>query len=318
MPTSFGTTTITVTATQGDSTGYAQVDVNTSTLPGTTVLERHRPDRRRQRAGHVPVPDRSRLPAWRVRPARLTVNQTATDVYMTGQIRNLGATFGNFGAQLLDIYVHDPAARSDLDRGGVPDAQLHDRPRRRVERAARGPGLRLAGLGRRRRAARSARRRSSRTGRAGTVTLVVPTSAFGTVGPGWVFTRRADRPGRLQRRSGARRSPSPPVRTRSASARAGGTSPICSVDPRTVPKVMDTITPTGVSQVDRARPDARAGRAPGRDRALAASCRSRAGAPTRPAPSRAIREPRDDEVEPGLFGLRCARPPRRASRTRAS
>jgi glucoamylase len=28
----------------------------------------------------------------------------------------------------------------------------------------------------------------------------------------------------------------------------GGTSPICSVDPSTVPKVMDTITPQGVSQ----------------------------------------------------------------------
>ena len=28
----------------------------------------------------------------------------------------------------------------------------------------------------------------------------------------------------------------------------GGTSPICSVDPGTVPKVMDTVTPPGVSQ----------------------------------------------------------------------
>ena len=29
---------------------------------------------------------------------------------------------------------------------------------------------------------------------------------------------------------------------------AGGTAPICGVDPNTLPKLMDTITPAGVSQ----------------------------------------------------------------------
>ncbi|MFL5860084.1 MAG: hypothetical protein ACJ780_04790, partial [Solirubrobacteraceae bacterium] len=33
-----------------------------------------------------------------------------------------------------------------------------------------------------------------------------------------------------------------------------GTSPICSVDPNTVPKVMDTITPAGVSQATELNP----------------------------------------------------------------
>ena len=41
----------------------------------------------------------------------MTVNQAATDVYLTVQIRNLATTFGAaFGAQLLDFYVRNPAA----------------------------------------------------------------------------------------------------------------------------------------------------------------------------------------------------------------
>ena len=35
---------------------------------------------------------------------------------------------------------------------------------------------------------------------------------------------------------------------------AGGTSPICSVDPNTVPKAMDVLTPAGVSQADELDP----------------------------------------------------------------
>jgi len=35
---------------------------------------------------------------------------------------------------------------------------------------------------------------------------------------------------------------------------AGGTSPICAVDPATVPKAMDVFTPAGVSQADELDP----------------------------------------------------------------
>jgi len=80
---------------------------------------------------------------------------------------------------------------------------------------------------------------------AGTVTLVMPTSAFGTVGPGWVFTVALTGQG----------AGSPPVRNFTQPAGmysfgvcpSGDTAPICSVNPNSVPEVMDTITPTGVS-----------------------------------------------------------------------
>ena len=47
------------------------------------------------------------------------------------QTRDLTPTFGSpLGAQLVDVYVHDPGAVDDLDRGVVPAAQLPDRARR--------------------------------------------------------------------------------------------------------------------------------------------------------------------------------------------
>jgi glucoamylase len=81
---------------------------------------------------------------------------------------------------------------------------------------------------------------------AGTVTLVMPTSAFGTVGSGWAFTVALAGQG----------SGSPPVRNFTATADqfsfgvcpAGGTSPICSVNPNGVATVMDTVPPSGAGQ----------------------------------------------------------------------
>jgi glucoamylase len=80
-----------------------------------------------------------------------------------------------------------------------------------------------------------------------TATLIVPVSAFGTVGSGWVFTVALT--GQEGSSSDQARSftPTPGAFTFGVCA-SGGASPICSVDPGTVPNVMDTVTPTGVSQ----------------------------------------------------------------------
>ena len=82
---------------------------------------------------------------------------------------------------------------------------------------------------------------------AGTVTLVLPTSAFGTVGSGWVFTVAltgqngfsADQARGFTPTRGRRHVRRLPVRRH---------RPICSVDPSTMPEVIDTITPAGVDQ----------------------------------------------------------------------
>jgi glucoamylase len=81
----------------------------------------------------------------------------------------------------------------------------------------------------------------------GTITLIVPQSVFGTVGPGWIFTLALTGQNGFNSYQARDFTATPGGYTFGVCA-PGGTSPICSVDPNSVPKVMDTITPAEVSQ----------------------------------------------------------------------
>jgi glucoamylase len=81
----------------------------------------------------------------------------------------------------------------------------------------------------------------------GTITIAVPEAQFGTPGPGWGFTVV------LTGQDGfspdqARAFTSTPGPFTFGVCAPGGTQPICTFDPNSVPKAMDVITPAGVSQ----------------------------------------------------------------------
>ena len=125
----------------------------------------------------MPIP-----PIRRSRPGAfdllgLQVSQTTSDVYIRAKIRNLASTFGsNFGAQLLDVYVRDPAAASHSTTAAFAQRNY-------------------------------------------------------TIAPVDAWSERLEAQG-----------------FSFGVCTSGASSPICSVDPSTVPKVMDTVTPAGVSQ----------------------------------------------------------------------
>jgi len=80
-----------------------------------------------------------------------------------------------------------------------------------------------------------------------TITIALPESAFGTPGPGWTFTLA------LAGQDGyspdlARAFAATPQPYSFGVCPVGGSARICSADPGSVAKVMDTITPPGVSQ----------------------------------------------------------------------
>jgi glucoamylase len=86
-----------------------------------------------------------------------------------------------------------------------------------------------------------------------TATIVLPRSAFGSVGSGWIFTitlTGQDGTNSTQLRAFA----ATPQDFAFGVCATSETSPICQVDPNTVPKVMDTITPAGVSQAAELNP----------------------------------------------------------------
>jgi glucoamylase len=246
LPASFGTTSITVTASLGDSTGYAQTLVTDVTLPGSSVLSVTDPTGDDNGPGTYAYPTDSAFAPGGFDLTGLQVSQTATDVYIQAKIRNLVSTFGNpFGAQLLDVYVHNPAATSTSTAAAYPIMNYAIAPAdawsQEIEAQGFGSVIWVDPSG-----ASLGTAQLVADDPSGTATLILPRAALGSVASGWTFTIALTGQG----------SGSPPVRGFTATpgqftfgvCGPGQTSPICSLNPNSVPDVMDTIPPSGVSQ----------------------------------------------------------------------
>jgi glucoamylase len=181
------------------------------------------------------------------------VNETATDVYIQTTLRNLVATFGNnFGAQLLDIYIRNPSASPTSTAAPFTTRNYTIAPAdawtERIEAQGFAAPIWLnaanASLG-------SAQFIPDDP--SGTATLVLPRAAFGDPGSGWVFTVALT--GQDGFSSDQARAFTQPAGDFSFGVcTPGATSPICAVDPNTVPKVMDTVPPPGVDQASELNP----------------------------------------------------------------
>ncbi|HXO07420.1 MAG TPA: glucodextranase DOMON-like domain-containing protein [Solirubrobacteraceae bacterium] len=247
LPSNFGSTTITVTATLGDRTAYDQLSVTDVALPGTSVLSVMDPTGDDNGPGTYAYPTASDFHAGAFDLTGMKVSETDSDVYIQVSLANLDPTFGAaFGAQLLDVYVRNPAASNFstsaafLSRNysiAAPDAWSE-----RVEAQGFAPVVwddaSGASLG-------SAQLVADQTSK--TATVILPRSAFGDVGSGWVFTATLTGQDGFSSDQARAFTATPGPDTFGVCATAGS-SPICALGPNTVPKVMDTITPPGVSQ----------------------------------------------------------------------
>ena len=181
---------------------------------------------------------------------KFQVYDTGTTVTFRVQTADLTPTFGSTnGAQLVDVYVGQPGAAATSTASSLPGDELPGLPG--LEPPDRGAGLhRQQDHGCVRRV--DGNRDGGRERGLALHTFSVDKAALGgTPASGWTFTVT------LTGQDGTARSrPDPSLHqharcsTPSACARAGASSPLCAADPNTVPKVMDTITPTGVTQSD--------------------------------------------------------------------
>jgi glucoamylase len=258
VPVSFGSNVITVTATTagGRSTGYAQVTV-TNEGGGSTILDV--PDARGDGVGTDNGPGTYQYPtaadfqAGAFKITRFQVLSDGTYVYLRTTLANLDPTFGaTDGAQLLDVYVHVPGASSTstqaafASRNYTISASGAWSQRLEVQGfaapvwagpsgAAIGTPLVLAN-------------QSDRT-----ITIALPEAQFGTPASGWGFSVV------LTGQDGfssdqARAFTQYPGAYTFGVCPSGDTAAICEVDPSTVPKAMDVITPPGVSQAAELNP----------------------------------------------------------------
>ena len=176
-----------------------------------------------------------------------------TTVYLRATLANLDPTFGaDFGAQLLDVYVHNPGASPTSTQAAFPSRNYTIASAgvwsERVEAQGFAAPAWVDANGNTVGTAFMLTDDASRT-----VTIALPQAQFGTPGSGWAFSVVLTGQDGFSSDQARAFTATPGAFTFGVCA-AGGTSPVCSVDPATVPKAVDVITPTGVSQAAELNP----------------------------------------------------------------
>jgi len=259
VPITGGTTALNVVAVSpGGATAHAERSVASYFTPGTVLLDAADPDGDDNGPGNYAYPTASAFQPGAYDIEEFQVIDAGDSVVFRLKTRDLTPTFGSpLGAQLVDVYVHDPsAAPGDTSTAAAyasrnytiaPDAAWS----RRIEAQgfgsqyvdAHGATLGTVAIG-----ANQILR---------LITFSVPKASLGPVGPGWGFTVVL-----------AGQDGYSPDLARAFTLTPGGysfgvcasdnpgltTDPHCTVngtnDPTKVPKAMDVLTPPGVSQAD--------------------------------------------------------------------
>ena len=248
VPVSFGSNAITVTATAngGRSTGYAQVTV-TNEGGGSTVLDVTDPSGDDNGPGTYQYPTASDFHAGAFDMTRFQVLSDGTFSYLRATLRNLDPTFGQTdGAQLLDVYVHVPGAASTSTQAAFASRNYAIASAgawsQRVEvQGFASPVWVNAGGG----SVGTAFALAVQADK--TITIALPEAQFGTPGSGWGFSVVLTGQDGFSPDQARSFTPTPGAFSFGVCA-SGGTAPVCSADPNTVPKAVDVLTPAGVSQ----------------------------------------------------------------------
>jgi glucoamylase len=251
VPINGGTLVLDVVATARDGgTAHVQRTVVLDFTPGTVLLDVGDPDGDDNGPGNYAYPTSSNFQPGAFDLQQFQVLDDGSNVIFRVRTRNLSPTFGSpLGAQLVDVYVHDPAA---------PPAQTSTAasfPQRNYAIAAGSAWSRLLevqGFGQ--------RYVDAGGNTLGTITIrgneisrfitfSVPKASLGQPGPGWGFTVVLTGQDGFSQDQARGFAPTPQEFQFGVCA-AASDNPHCTVNPGTVPKAMDVLTPAGVLQSD--------------------------------------------------------------------
>jgi C-terminal binding-module, SLH-like, of glucodextranase/Glucodextranase, domain B len=242
VPIGFGSNAIIVGASTNGlgSTGYAQVTVSNEG-GGTTVLDLTDPAGDDNGPGTYQYPTSSNFQPGAFDVTRFQVLSDGTTAYLRTTIANLTPTFGQTdGAQLLDVYVHVPGAATTSTAAAFPSRNYTI-----TSSGAWSQMLEVQGFAAPGNTVGTPQVLASQSD--GTITIALPEAQFGTPSAGWGFSVV------LTGQDGFS-----PDQARGFAATAqdflfgvcapGGSQPICTFDPGSVPKAVDVLTPPGVMQ----------------------------------------------------------------------
>lgn len=248
-----GTTVLNIVAVSPTgATAHAQRSIVFDFTPGTVLLDVTDPTGDDNGPGNYAYPTSGdfHAGAFDITEFRVILSPDLLTLTFKLKTRDLSPTFGSpLGAQLVDVYVHDPnAAASDTSTAA-------SFPQRNYVIAAGSMWSRLLevqGFGQRYVDAHGNTLGTiniSANAISHFITFSVPTSSLGTPTSGWGFTVV------LTGQDGfspdqARGFAATPQAFLFGVCAAASTDAHCTVDPATVPKAVDVLTPTGVAQSD--------------------------------------------------------------------
>ncbi len=251
VPVTGGTSVLNVVAVSPTGgTAHVQRTILFDFVPGTLLLDVTDPDHDDNGPGNYAYPTSGSFHDGAFDIEAFQVYDAGTEIIFRVRTRDLSDTFGNpLGAQLVDIYVHDPAASTTSTSASNAS--------RRFQIASSFAWSRLIqaqGFGQRYEDASGATLGTvqiSGNPISRFITIRVPKASLGTPGPGWGFAVvLTGQDGFSTDNDQARQFHATPDDFHFGVCAAATADAHCTVDPNTVPKLMDVITPDGVSQSD--------------------------------------------------------------------
>ncbi len=254
LPVTGGTTVLnTVAVSPTGATAHDQRSIVFDFTPGTVILDVTDPANDDNGPGNYAYPTSSdfHAGAFDITEFKVILSPDQSTVTFKLQTRDLSPTFGSsLGAQLADVYVHDPnaAAADTSTAASFPQRNYTIAPDSAWSRL-----LEVQGFGQRYIDAHSNTVGTiaiSANAISRFITFSVPTSSLGgTPGSGWGFTVVLTGQDGFSPDQARGFAPTPQPFLFGVCA-SPSSDPHCTVDPNTVPKAMDVITPSGVSQSD--------------------------------------------------------------------
>jgi glucan 1,4-alpha-glucosidase len=252
-----GTTVLNVVAVSpSGATAHATRTVVFDFVPGTVLLDVPDPSGDDNGPGTYAYPTSDNFHAGAFDIQRFEVIDSGSDIVFRLQTRDLSPTFGSpLGAQLVDVYVHEPGApptSTEAANGTTVNRNFSIAPAFAWSRL-----LQVQGFGQ--------RYIDAGKNTVGTIAIsaneisrfitfrVSKSSLGGTPASGWSFTVVLTGQDGFSNDQ-ARGFTATPGEFSFGVCAPGGVSPICGVDPATVPKAVDVIPPPGVDQATELNP----------------------------------------------------------------
>jgi glucoamylase len=244
-----GTSVLNVVAVSpSGATAHAQRTIVFDFVPGQLILDVSDPDGDDNGPGTYQYPTSDNFHAGAFDIERFQVYDAGSDVIFRLKTRDLTPTFGSpLGAQLVDVYVHVPGAAPTSTSASFAARNYTIAPAFAWSRL-----IEVQGFGQRYIDANGIPNtlgvvNISANAVSRFTTFRVSKASLGTPAPGWGFTVVLT--GQDGFSSDQARGFQPTAQEFQFGVCApGGTAAICSVDPNTVPKALDVITPPGVAQ----------------------------------------------------------------------